>query len=73
VDRVGIRADRRDIRPDRADLRRDFSGVPPPLSKFDAKFGYAENFDAASNAYSGLIYAKAAPDSWSIGTRRSIP
>lgn len=32
------------------------------LSKFDAKFGYAENFDATSNTYSGLIYAKAAPD-----------
>ena len=32
------------------------------LSKFDAKFGYAESFDAPSNSYSGLIYAKTAPD-----------
>jgi hypothetical protein len=32
------------------------------LAKFDAAFGYAEGFDAASNAYVGLIYARAAPD-----------
>jgi Protein of unknown function (DUF499)/Swt1-like HEPN len=32
------------------------------LGKFDAKFGYAENFDATSNTYSSLIYAKTAPD-----------
>ena len=31
------------------------------LGKFDAKFGYAESFDATSNKYSGLIYAKTAP------------
>jgi uncharacterized protein len=32
------------------------------LGKLDAKFGYAESLDAPSNSYSGLIYAKAAPD-----------
>jgi len=32
------------------------------LNKLDAKFGYAESFDAPSNSYSGLIYAKTAPD-----------
>jgi hypothetical protein len=32
------------------------------LAKFDAAFGYAESFDAASNAYVGLMYARTAPD-----------
>jgi len=32
------------------------------LDKLDARFGYAESFDAPSNSYSGLIYAKTAPD-----------
>ena len=32
------------------------------VSKLDAKFGYAESFDARSNSYLGLIYAKTAPD-----------
>ncbi len=36
--------------------------IQDALSKFDAKFGYAESFDATSNSYSGLIYAKTAPD-----------
>jgi Protein of unknown function (DUF499)/Swt1-like HEPN len=35
------------------------------LSKLDAKFGYAESFDATSNTYSGLIYTKTAPDIFS--------
>ena len=36
--------------------------IQQALNKLDAKFGYAETFDAASNSYSGLIYAKTAPD-----------
>jgi hypothetical protein len=32
------------------------------LGKLDAKFGYAETFDASSNTYSGLMYANTAPD-----------
>ncbi len=32
------------------------------LAKFDAAFGYAESFDAASDAYAGFIYARTAPD-----------
>jgi hypothetical protein len=32
------------------------------LGKLDAKFGYAERFDAISNTYSGLIYLKTAPE-----------
>jgi uncharacterized protein len=35
------------------------------VSKLDAKFGYAESFDAPSNSYLGLLYAKTAPDVFS--------
>lgn len=36
--------------------------IQEALTKFDAKFGYAENYDAPSNSYSGLVYAKTAPE-----------
>jgi hypothetical protein len=32
------------------------------IGKFDAPFGYAEEFDQAAGRYTGLFYAKAAPE-----------
>jgi uncharacterized protein len=36
--------------------------IQDALNKLDAKFGYADRFDTISNTYSGLMYAKTAPD-----------
>jgi uncharacterized protein len=36
--------------------------IQEALGKLDAKFGYAESFDAPSNSYSDLLYAQTAPD-----------
>ncbi len=38
------------------------NSIRKAIGKFDAPFGYAEAFDQATGRYTGLIYAKAAPE-----------
>ncbi len=38
------------------------TSIREAIGKFDAPFGYAEGFDQAAGRYTGLIYAKAAPE-----------
>jgi hypothetical protein len=47
--------------------------IQEALNKLDAKFGYAESFDAASTSYSGLIYAKTAPDVFGPSALSALP
>jgi hypothetical protein len=38
------------------------NSIREAIGKFDAPFGYAERFDAATGRYTGLIYARTAPE-----------
>jgi hypothetical protein len=38
------------------------TAIRDAVAKLDAAFGYAENFDPASDSYSGLVWAKAPPE-----------
>jgi len=40
------------------------TSIREAIGKFDAQFGYADRFDPATGAYVGLIYAKAAPETF---------